>query len=216
MISRLTNIYKVAIMCALCSSSFTAGHAQDNSSQDQSIYSFSMTTLEGKSISLESYHGKVILIVNTASKCGFTPQYEGLEKLYQKYKDKGLIILGFPCNQFLGQEPGTADEIRSTCLIHYGVTFPVSAKIDVNGASEAPLYTYLKAKAPFMGYPDKKTGEMLDGIHHKNNTGFAEGNNIRWNFTKFLISKDGKQIKRFESMVAPEQLESDIEKLLAE
>ena len=209
-------INKMITLVAALTIGLATVSAQTSNDAETSIYSFTMKSLGGENTSFDNYRGKVILIVNTASKCGFTPQYAGFEKLYQKYKDKGLVILGFPCNQFLGQEPGTAEEIKTTCLLHYGVTFPVFAKIDVNGKDEAPLYTYLKDKAPFNGYPDKKTGEMLDNIHHKNNTGFAEGNNIRWNFTKFLVSKDGKQIKRYESMVKPEEMEQDIEKLLGE
>jgi glutathione peroxidase len=180
------------------------------------VTQFVMNSLEGDSIPFSRYEGKVLLIVNTASKCGFTSQYAGLEKLYQKYKDRGLVILGFPCNQFGGQEPGSESEIRSTCLRNYGVTFPMFAKIDVNGRDEAPLYSFLKAKAPFAGYPNKELGEKLDAIHHRNKTGFDEGNSIRWNFTKFLVSKNGTTVQRFESMVTPEQLEQDIEKLLSE
>ena len=209
----INKIVTLLVALTLCLSS---AFAQTNNNSKTSVYSFNMKLLGGENISFDNYRGKVILIVNTASKCGFTPQYAGLEKLYQEYKDKGLIILGFPCNQFLGQEPGTAEEIKTSCLLHYGVTFPIFEKINVNGKNEVPLYTYLKAKAPFTGYPDKKTGEMLDNIHRQHNTGFAEGNNIRWNFTKFLISKDGEQIKRYESMVKPEEMEQAIEKLLGE
>lgn len=180
------------------------------------IYDFTMKSLSGKEINFADYKGKVMLIVNTASKCGFTPQYEGLEKLYKKYKDKGLVVLGFPCNQFLEQEPGEAKEIQETCLINYGVTFQMFAKIDVNGAKQEPLFAYLKENAPFEGYPIKEIGEQLDNIHKEQKTGFEHGNNIRWNFTKFLVSKDGKTIKRFESMVKPEEMEKDIEEMLAQ
>lgn len=180
------------------------------------IYDFTMKSLSGKEINFAGYKDKVMLIANTASKCGFTPQYEGLENLYKKYKDKGLVVLGFPCNQFLGQEPGDAKEIQETCLINYGVTFQMFAKIDVNGENQAPLFAYLKEKAHFEGYPIKEVGEQLDNIHKEQKTGFEKGDNIRWNFTKFLVSKDGKTIKRFESMVKPEELEKDIEKMLAE
>lgn len=180
------------------------------------IYDFTMKSLSGKEINFADYKGKVMLIVNTASKCGFTPQYEGLEKLYKKYKDKGLVVLGFPCNQFLGQEPGEAREIQETCLINYGVTFQMFAKIDVNGEKQEPLFAFLKENAPFEGYPIKEIGEQLDNIHKEQKTGFEHGNNIRWNFTKFLVSKDGKTIKRFESMVKPEEMEKDIEEMLAQ
>lgn len=182
--------------------------------KEKSIYDFKMSDLEGEQIDFSQYKGKVILIVNTASQCGLTPQYEGLEKLYEEYKDKGLVILGFPCNQFLGQEPGDAKEIRSVCLKNYGVTFPMFEKIDVNGKNEAPLYTFLKKKAPFKGYPNEEFGKQLDEIHKKTGSGFEKGDNIRWNFGKFLISKDGKTIKRFEPMVEPKELEKEIIKML--
>lgn len=182
--------------------------------KEKSIYDFKMNDLEGEQIDFSQYKGKVILIVNTASQCGLTPQYECLEKLYEEYKDKGLVILGFPCNQFLGQEPGDAKEIRSVCLKNYGVTFPMFEKIDVNGKNEAPLYTFLKKKAPFKGYPNEDFGKQLDEIHKKTGTGYEKGDNIRWNFGKFLVSKDGKTIKRFEPMVEPKELEKEIIKML--
>lgn len=178
------------------------------------IFEYTMKSLQGKEISFKDYEGKVVLIVNTASKCGFTPQYEGLENLYKKYKDKGLVIVGFPCNQFLGQEPGGEKEIQEGCLINYGVTFQMSQKVDVNGANEDKLFTFLKQQTPFMGYPVKEIGEKLDAIHKEQKDGFDTGDNIRWNFTKFLVAKDGKTVTRYESMVAPENMENDIEKLL--
>ena len=142
--------------------------------------------------SLAEFKGKALLMVNVASKCGFTPQYEGLEKLYQKYKDKGLVILGFPCNQFGAQEPGTDAEIQSFCKMNYGVSFPVMAKVDVNGEAADPLYKFLKKEEP--------------GIFG------TEG--IKWNFTKFLISKEGKVLKRFAPNDKPEDLGSAIEATL--
>lgn len=157
------------------------------------FYSFKSKSLDGKEISMRTYEGKVVLIVNTASKCGFTPQYEGLEKLFDKYKDKGLVILGFPCNQFAGQEPGSAEEIAKFCSLKYNVTFPMFQKIEVNGAGADPLYKFLK---------DKLHGTM--------------GNDIKWNFTKFLLDRKGKPIKRFAPTTKPEELIADIEKLLAE
>lgn len=198
------------LVVSVCMILFTVAHAQ----KEKSIYDFKMNSLEGEQIDFSQYKGKVVLIVNTASKCGLTPQYEGLEKLYQEYKDKGLVVLGFPCNQFLGQEPGDAKEIRSVCLQNYGVSFPMFEKIDVNGKNEAPLYTFLKKKAPFKGYPDEEFGKQLDQIHQKTGSGFDKGDNIRWNFGKFLVSKDGKTIKRFEPMVEPKDLEAEIQKML--
>ena len=184
--------------------------------QTSGIYDITVKDMDGSDVSLANYKGKVLLIVNVASKCGLTPQYEGLEALYQKYKDQGLEILAFPCNQFLEQEPGTNEEIQSFCSLNYNVTFPLFDKIDVNGEAESPLYTYLKKQAPFKGYPDgtEEFAAMLDEIHQKTGTGFDQGDAIRWNFGKFLVSKDGKTILRFEPMVTPDMMEEAIEELL--
>ena len=184
--------------------------------QTSGIYDITVKDMDGSDVSLANYKGKVLLIVNVASKCGLTPQYEGLEALYQKYKDQGLEILAFPCNQFLGQEPGTNEEIQSFCSLNYNVTFPLFDKIDVNGEAESPLYTYLKKQAPFKGYPEgaEEFATMLDEIHQKTGTGFDKGDAIRWNFGKFLVSKDGKTILRFEPMVTPDMMEEAIQELL--
>lgn len=155
------------------------------------FYHFSATSLKGKEISMDSYQGKTILVVNTASKCGLTPQYEGLEKLYQDYKDKGLVILGFPCNQFANQEPGDEKTISEGCLINYGVSFPMFSKIDVNGEDAHPIYHYLKKSLP--GFP---------------------GNEIKWNFTKFLIDAQGNPIKRFSPLTKPSSIGNYLDKLL--
>ncbi len=186
--------------------------------QTSGIYDITVKDMDGSDVSLANYKGKVLLIVNVASKCGLTPQYEGLEALYQKYKDQGLEILAFPCNQFLEQEPGTNEEIQSFCSLNYNVTFPLFDKIDVNGEAESPLYTYLKKQAPFQGYPEgtEEFATMLDEIHKKTGTGFDQGDAIRWNFGKFLVSKDGKTILRFEPMVTPDMMEEDIQKMLEE
>ena len=186
--------------------------------QTSGIYDITVKDMDGSDVSLANYKGKVLLIVNVASKCGLTPQYEGLEALYQKYKDQGLEILGFPCNQFLEQEPGTNEEIQSFCSLNYNVTFPLFDKIDVNGEAESPLYTYLKEQAPFKGYPEgaEEFATMLDEIHQKTGTGFDQGDAIRWNFGKFLVSKDGKTIIRFEPMVTPDMMEEAIQKMLEE
>ena len=184
----------------------------------KSIYDIPVKDIKGNDVSLADYKGKVLLIVNVASKCGLTPQYEGLEALYQKYKDQGLEILGFPCNQFLEQEPGTNEEILDFCSINYNVTFPLFDKVDVNGKEESSLYTFLKSKAPFKGYPEEYEAfaAQLTMIHQKTGTGFEKGDAIKWNFGKFLVSKDGKTILRFEPMVSPEGLEADIQRMLAE
>ncbi|GLS25377.1 glutathione peroxidase [Marinibactrum halimedae] len=156
------------------------------------IYDYSMDDITGKPISLEAYAGKVVLIVNTASQCGFTPQYKGLEAVYQNYKDKGFVILGFPCNQFGSQEKGSEGEIQEFCELNFGVTFPLFSKIEVNGKNEAPLYGYLKSSAP----------------------GLLGSKRIKWNFTKFLVGKNGSVIKRYGPTTKPEQIESDIQAAL--
>lgn len=155
------------------------------------FYPLSANTLQGKEVFMQQYAGKVILVVNTASKCGLTPQYEGLEELYKKYQDKGLMILGFPCNQFGGQEPGGEKEISETCLINYGVSFPIFEKIEVNGSDTHDIFKYLKAELP---------GTL--------------GQRIKWNFTKFLLDAEGKPIKRYAPTTTPESIEADIAKLL--
>lgn len=156
------------------------------------FYNLAPKDSKGEPYSFTQLKGKVVLIVNVASKCGFTPQYEGLEKLYKEYKDRGLEIVGFPCNQFMGQEPGSAEEIAQFCSVNYGVTFPVLHKIDVNGDNEDPVYQYLKSK---------KTG--LLGLRR-----------IKWNFEKFLVDKEGNVIERYGSVTKPESLKPEIEKLL--
>jgi len=154
---------------------------------------FSATTLEGQEQSLSTWAGRVALVVNTASECGFTPQFEGLEALYERYADAGLVVLGFPCNQFGGQEPGTEAEIGAFCQRNYGVTFPMFAKIDVNGDDAHPLFTWLKSE---------KGGRLGDAI--------------KWNFTKFLVGRDGEVIRRYGSTTKPEELSADIEAALAQ
>ena len=157
------------------------------------VYDFSPQTKGGKPKSLEDYRGKVLLVVNTASKCGFTPQFGGLEELYQEYKDKGLVILGFPCNQFGKQDPGSDDEIQEFCQLNYGVSFPMFAKIDVNGDDADPLFQHLKKEAP----------------------GALGTQAIKWNFTKFLIDAEGNVVKRYAPKDTPKAIAKDIEELLA-
>jgi len=156
------------------------------------IYDIHVSTLEGEALTLANYAGKVLLIVNTASKCGFTAQYEGLEQLYRSYRDRGLEVLGFPCNQFGGQEPGSEAEIRSFCQLNYQVDFPMFAKLEVNGADTHPLYRLLKEQAP----------------------GLLGSEAIKWNFTKFLVNRQGEVVGRYASVTTPAKLASEIEALL--
>ena len=166
--------------------------ASADSVSNSSIHSFSAKTLSGKETQLSAYKDKVLLVVNTASKCGLTRQYKGLEKLYKTYKDRGFEVLGFPCNQFGNQEPGSAEEIKNFCTLNYGVSFPMFSKIDVNGSNAHPLFSYLKTNAP------SKSGPK----------------DISWNFTKFLVDGKGTVVKRFEPMTSPASIAADIEALL--
>ncbi len=157
----------------------------------QNFYQFEALSLQGKQINMEDYKGKVVVVVNTASKCGLTPQYEGLENLYRKYKDQGLVILGFPCNQFANQEPGDEKSISEGCLINYGVSFPMFSKVDVNGDNAHPVFKYLK-----------------------NELGGTLGSTIKWNFTKFVIDAEGNPVKRFAPTTKPEKMEKYIQRVL--
>jgi glutathione peroxidase len=156
------------------------------------VYDFEVNLLNGDPVKLSEYRGKTLLIVNTASQCGFTPQYSGLEKLYDKFKARGLEVFGFPCNQFGKQEPGSSTEIAEFCSVNYGVTFPMFEKIDVNGKDTHPLYRYLKREA----------------------RGVLGSEPIKWNFTKFLVNREGKAVGRYGSTTKPEQIEADIEAAL--
>ncbi len=158
---------------------------------EQKFYELNANSLQGKEVSMEEYKGKVVVVVNTASKCGFTPQYEGLEKLYKDYKDKGFVILGFPCNQFGNQEPGSEKDIAEGCLLNYGVSFPMFSKVFVNGENTHPVFNYLK-------------NELKGTL----------GNNVKWNFTKFVIDRNGKPVKRFAPITKPESMKDTIEQLL--
>ena len=156
------------------------------------VYEIAAKTIDGSEQKLDAYKGKVLLVVNVASKCGFTPQYKGLETLYRKYKDKGLVILGFPCDQFGHQEPGDENEIKNFCSLSYDVTFPLYAKVDVNGANAHPLYQFLKSEQP----------------------GVLGSEGIKWNFTKFLVDRSGKVVKRYGSVDTPEKIDKDVAELL--
>lgn len=187
----------MALAIAGCSSVKKNGESEKNANQvalnstTQTFYDFSALNMQGKEIKLSDYKGKIVLVVNTASKCGFTPQFADLEELYKKYSSRGFVLLGFPSNQFANQDPGSNEEILEFCKANYGVTFPMFEKIDVNGENAHPVYTYLKNSVPN-----------------------AEPEKIKWNFTKFLIGKDGKTLKRYESRVKPADIEADIQELL--
>ncbi|WP_413576896.1 glutathione peroxidase [Bdellovibrio sp. HCB290] len=161
---------------------------------EQTLPSFTVKDFAGRDVSLEKYKDQVVLVVNVASKCGFTPQYKGLEELYEKFKDQGFVVLGFPCNQFGSQEPGSNEDIQQFCSLNYGVQFPVMGKVDVNGGEAAPLYKWMKASAP----------------------GILGTEMIKWNFTKFLIGKDGNVIKRFAPKDEPKDLFEDIQMALTQ
>ena len=187
-----------------------------NASDMNTIYDFTALSNKGKEVNFADYQGKVLLIVNTASKCGFTPQYDGLEALYQKYKDQGLVIIGFPCDQFGHQEPGTDEQIEEFCRINHGVTFPLMSKIEVNGEGAHPIYQWLKSQAGFAGFdPAHPLTKILDEMFTKADPDYASKPDIKWNFTKFLISKEGKVVSRFEPTTEPQGMEESIEKALA-
>ena len=175
------------------------------------IYDYKVKDTYGETTSLDNYKGKVLLVVTTATGCGFTPQYEGLQKLYDKYKDKGFEVLDFPCNQFFEQAPGSDEEIKNFCTTNYGTTFKRFSKIDVNAEGADPVYKYLRGQAP-SATEDEKSQELYEFLSSK---GFnTSGDDIKWNFTKFLIDKDGNVIKRFAPTDDPEKIETEIEKLL--
>jgi glutathione peroxidase len=176
------------------------------------VHSFQSNLSNGEEVGLDTFKGKVLLIVNTASKCGLTPQYEGLEKLYDTHKEKGFTVLGFPCNQFGGQEPGTDEEISSFCSLNYQVEFPLFQKIEVNGENAHPLYQYLREQAP-----EEEIDVNSTLYKHLQNKApeLLEGSTIKWNFTKFLIDQEGIVVKRFSPITTPEEIEKDIEALLA-
>ena len=179
-----------------------------------SIYDYAYTSIEGNPVSMSDYKGKVVLIVNTASKCGFAPQYEGLEALYQRYRDQGFEVIGFPCNQFMDQEPGDEAAISEFCSVRWGVTFPMSAKADVRGDDAIPLFRYLTAQKGFEGMGKgikNKAFDMMLKARYKD--GYKDSQ-VKWNFTKFLVDRQGEVTARFEPVVEPAETAAYIEKLL--
>lgn len=178
------------------------------------IYDFTITTGNGEELRLSDYKGKVILIVNTATECGFTPQYAMMEKLYEDYHDKGLEILDIPCNQFGGQAPGTDKEIHEFCTLHFNTTFPQMKKADVNGTNELPLYTYLKSEKGFEGLEEHPLRSVLEDMFNKADPDWAKKPDIKWNFTKFVVDREGKVVARFEPTADIEKVEACIKELI--
>ena len=178
-----------------------------------SIYDLNVTKRDGSQVSMADYKGKVLLIVNTATGCGFTPQYKGLEELYQKYHDKGLEILDFPCDQFGHQAPGEDDEIHEFCTMKYHTTFDQFKKIEVNGANQTELYAFLKSQKGFEGFSGLK-GAVMKAVAAAQDPDYKNNPDIKWNFTKFLVDKEGNVTERFESTVEPEKIDAKIASLL--
>ena len=185
-----------------------------NTNKMTNVYDFKALSNKGEEVDFSTYRGKVLLIANTASKCGFTPQYDGLEALYQKYKDMGLVVIGFPCDQFGHQEPGSNEEIAEFCRINHGVTFPLMDKVDVNGENAVPIFRWLYAEKPFAGFGEGETAQFMDRMLSGQDPEYASNPDIKWNFTKFLVDRKGNVVARFEPTVAPEQMEQCIVDLL--
>lgn len=185
------------------------------SSAQKNVYGFSVQDADGQRVSLKQYKGKVLLIVNTATRCGFTPQYKELEALYEKYHEQGFEVLDFPCNQFGEQAPGSIREIHSFCTANFDIRFPQFDKVDVNGENAIPLYIYLKERKGFEGFDlDDKIGAMLDKMLEQQDPDFRQKSDIKWNFTKFLVDKHGKVVQRFEPTAKMEDVEAAIGQLM--
>lgn len=203
------SVVAVLLLIAACGTAM----AQKTDSIMATIFDYKAIASNGKEIDFKQFEGKVMLIINTASKCGFTPQFDGLEALNEKYRDRGLVVIGFPCNQFAEQDPGADSEIEGFCRMNYGVTFQIMKKTDVNGDDEHPVFTFLKAQAPteeYKGLKAKATHTMLKGL---SKSAKKEGD-ILWNFTKFLVAKDGTTVQRFAPTTEPKDIEKAIEELL--
>ena len=188
--------------------------AQNTERKMKTVYDFSLKDKQGNEVSLEQYKGKVLLIVNTATGCSFTPQYEDLEAMYHKLQSKGLEILDIPCNQFGHQAPGSDEEIKEFCTVKFGADFPQFKKSDVNGANELPLYTWLKSEKPCLGGYDEKLAAVMEKLYNEANPEPRKKVDIQWNFTKFLISRDGQVIARFEPVVDMKEVEKQVEAAL--
>ena len=187
-----------------------------NETKTRTIFDFSATDNKGREVDFRQFEGKVLLIVNTASKCGFTPQYDALEALWQKYGDKGLQVIGFPCDQFGHQEPGSDEEIAEFCRLNHGVTFPLMAKTEVNGPDAHPVYKYLKSMKGFAGFGKGMKAKMMGAMLKMQDKNYKESSEIKWNFTKFVISRDGSRIERFAPTIDMEDVEKCIVEMLAQ
>ena len=179
-----------------------------------SLYDYRLHTLEGSEVSLSTYEGKVAVVVNVASKCGFTYQYEGLEKLHEQFRDRGVVVLGFPCNQFMEQEPGSSEDIRNFCTLNYGVTFPIFEKIDVRGETAHPLYKWLVSQKPYEGMSGPKAEGLLGHLKKHFPPEYMADDEIKWNFTKFVIGQNGEVLKRFEPSAEVEEVSAYLETVL--
>jgi len=178
------------------------------------IYDYSVQDAQGRNIPLKDYKGKVLLIVNTATKCGFTPHYKELEQMYEKYHEQGLEIIDVPCNQFGEQAPGTNEQISEFCTLNYNTKFPQMNKSDVNGTNELPLYAYLKAQKKFEGFGEGKTAQMMDNLLAKIDPDYKNNSDIKWNFTKFVAARDGSIVARFEPTFPMTEIEACVAKLM--
>ena len=179
-----------------------------------SFYDYSVTAPNGDEVSMKDYEGKVVLVVNTATGCGFTPQYKDIENMFEKFHDKGFEVLDIPCNQFAGQTPGTDEEIHEFCTLHYNTMFPQMKKSDVNGENELPLYTFLKSQQAFQGFGKGPKAMMMGAMLSKIDKDYKNNPNIKWNFTKFVVDRSGNVVARFEPTAKMEEVAACVEKLL--
>ena len=212
----MKRIIAFAMLSAALLGAGTTLRAQECSAcQESNVYQFSVTGENGDKVSLDTYVGKTLLIVNTATKCGFTPQYEELESLYEDYRDRGFVILDFPCNQFGSQAPGSYEEIHAFCTGKYNISFPQFEKIDVNGENADPLFTWLKAQKGFQGFDkENRIGKLLDNRFRKQDPDYDQNPDIKWNFTKFLIDKEGHVVERFEPTAGADVIEVKLKEIL--
>ena len=211
----MKRIITLLVLAAAVMGSSTLALAQNEAAAGKNVYQFCVKGENGQNVSLEKYAGKALLIVNTATKCGFTPQYEELESLYQDYRDKGFEILDFPCNQFGEQAPGSYEEIHAFCTGKYNISFPQFEKIDVNGENADPLFVYLKSQKGFQGFNTKdRIGKFLDNRFRKQDPNYDQNPDIKWNFTKFLVDKEGKVVERFEPTATAADIEAKLKEIL--